>query len=278
MQPSFLSRSKSTDDPIGVFDSGIGGLTVAKALKTVLPNESLVYFGDTAHLPYGEKSKASLQAYVIKSIDFLLEQNAKLILIACNSASAAAFELAQAYVGSRVRVVNVIDPIVEYISQKFDNQDIGLIGTRQTVHSRVYEHKLAARNPTVKLHALATPLLAGMIEEGFFNNSISQQIVAEYLQNFASKPIKGLVLACTHYPLIKKEIEAFLGVGVEVIDASGIVAEAVRKALVSESICRNATKPAQDFFFVSDFTESFAATTRIFFGEAVQLALYKLWE
>ncbi len=278
MQPNFLNRLKKASDPIGVFDSGIGGLTVAKALKKILPNERLIYFGDTAHLPYGEKSKAALQAYVIKSIDFLLEQEAKLILIACNSASAAAFELAQAYLGSRVRVVSVIEPTVQYVATRFEGQEVGLIGTRQTINSEVYVKKLAEKAPSIQLRALATPLLANMIEEGFFNNGISQQIVAKYLKFFEAYPIKGLILGCTHYPLIKTDISHYLGDEIETIDASNIVVEAVRKTLVSDNLLACAPNSLKDQFFVSDFTESFAATTRIFFGEAVRLELHQLWE
>src|SRR5688572_29790686 len=123
--------------PIGVFDSGIGGLTVAQAITKVLPNERLIYFGDTAHLPYGAKSTAAIQAYAVKICDLLLKQQCKVILIACNSASAAAYELVKEYVGSKAKVLNVIDPTVQFIGENYVGKTIGLIGTKQTVNSNV---------------------------------------------------------------------------------------------------------------------------------------------
>jgi len=129
-------------DPIGIFDSGIGGLTVAKAVKHLLPNESIIYFGDTAHLPYGDKSTAAIQAYSIKICDIFLKRNCKVILIACNSASAAATDLVKEYVGKRAKVFNVIEPIVNYIRETYQNTNIGLIGTKQTVGSEVYKSKI----------------------------------------------------------------------------------------------------------------------------------------
>ena len=124
--------------PIGVFDSGIGGLTVARAIKKLLPNESLIYFGDTAHLPYGDKSEAAIQAYSIKITDVLLEKNCKAIVVACNSASASAYNLLQEYAGKRVEIVNVIDPMIEFVNKHFRRQTVGVIGTKRTVESKIY--------------------------------------------------------------------------------------------------------------------------------------------
>src|SRR5690554_2013624 len=148
--------------PIGIFDSGIGGLTVAMAVKNILPNEKIIYFGDTAHLPYGEKSTASIQAYSIKIADVLLRAQCKLILIACNSASSAAFELVKAYVASKASVFNVIDPVVNYLREAHAGNKVGLIGTKQTVNSGLYHQKINALGEEIEFVALATPLLAPM--------------------------------------------------------------------------------------------------------------------
>ncbi len=129
-------------DPIGIFDSGIGGLTVAQAVKKRLPGENLIYFGDTAHLPYGDKSTAAIQAYSIKICDDLLQHNCKVILIACNSASAAAYELVKEYVGSKAKVMNVIDPVINYLREKLIQTKVGLIATKQTVLTGVYTKKV----------------------------------------------------------------------------------------------------------------------------------------
>src|SRR5690606_16066785 len=174
-----MVMSKKASAPIGIFDSGIGGLTVARAVKNLLPNESIFYFGDTAHLPYGDKSTAAIQAYSIKICDVLLQHNCKVILMACNSASSAAYRLVKEYVGSKALVINVIDPMVNYVKKNYNNKTIWLIGTKKTVASNVYQKKIDKLAQGINLKALATPLLAPMIEEGYFNNSISEKIIAE---------------------------------------------------------------------------------------------------
>ncbi|GAB3226454.1 glutamate racemase [Hymenobacter seoulensis] len=268
-----------TTRPIGIFDSGIGGLTVARAVNRVLPHERLVYFGDTAHLPYGDKSTAAIQAYSVKICDLLLKQQCKVILIACNSASAAAYELVREYVGSKARVLNVIDPIVAYIGKQYAGRTVGLIGTKQTVNSNVYRKKIDDLDAGVQLCSLATPLLAPMIEEGFFDNSIAGNIIEAYLSNPALQDIEALVLACTHYPLIKQQIAAFYQGRTEVLDASDVVAAHVKEYLTSTKL---AAKPSGStpvhHFYVSDFTRSFEESTRIFFGQEVNLEHYPLWE
>ncbi len=264
--------------PIGVFDSGIGGLTVAYALKELMPNEQIVYFGDTAHLPYGEKSAAALQSYTVKSIDLLLKNGAKMIVIACNSASAAAYDLACAYAGSYAHVINVIDPVADFVAQHYGHKTVGLIGTRQTVNSRVYEKKLKDKNPEILLKSLSTPLLASAIEEGFYDNKISFALTEEYLSNPQLADIDALILGCTHYPLIKKQIENFYGQKVDVIDGSWITAEFVLHFLKKNHLENTSAERLQDRFIVSDLTESFAATTQIFFRKRVELEFYKLWE
>ncbi|RYU74638.1 glutamate racemase [Hymenobacter persicinus] len=268
-----------TRRPIGVFDSGIGGLTVARAVSRVLPHEQLVYFGDTAHLPYGDKSTAAIQAYSIKICDLLLKQHCKVILIACNSASAAAYELVREYVGSKARVLNVIDPIVAHIGSAYANRTIGLIGTKQTVNSNVYKKKIDDLDAGVELRSLATPLLAPMIEEGFFRNSISDNIIRTYLSNPLLDEIGALVLACTHYPLIQEQIKEFYQDRVAVLDASDVVASHVKDYLDGQGLAAKAAKtPPRHQFYVSDFTRSFEESTRIFFGQEVHLEHYPLWE
>ena len=263
--------------PIGIFDSGIGGLTVAQAIVHTLPQERLVYFGDTAHLPYGDKSTAAIQAYSIKICDLLLRQRCKVILIACNSASAAAYELVKEYVGSKARVLNVIDPVVQYIGETYPGKTIGLIGTKQTVNSNVYRKKVDALDLNITLKSHATPLLAAMIEEGFFNDSISESVIHAYLSDPDLQGIEALILGCTHYPLIKKQIENYYKGEVDVLDASQIVAQQVRRFLETNGLTSNELK-GDHVFYVSDFTRSFEESTRIFFKREVHLEHYPLWE
>lgn len=263
--------------PIGIFDSGIGGMTVASAVTRLLPNENTIYFGDTAHLPYGDKSTASIQAYAIKICNMLLQQNCKLILIACNSASAAAFELVREYVGSKAKVLNVIDPVVDYIKEHYEGKTIGLIGTKQTVLSNVYKKKVDALNKNIHLKSLATPLLAPMIEEGFFDNNISESIIDSYLSDQSLEGIEALILGCTHYPLIKNQICKYYENDVEVLDTSEIVAHSLR-AWLEQHYLVNEKGTGKRQFYVSDYTLSFEQSTNIFFGQQIQLEHYPLWE
>ncbi|RZK27919.1 MAG: glutamate racemase, partial [Hymenobacter sp.] len=244
-----------------------------------LPHERLVYFGDTAHLPYGEKSTAAIQAYSVKICDVLLRQHCKLILIACNSASAAAYELVREYVGSKAVVVGMIDPVVAHVGRHYAGRPVGLIGTKQTVGSNIYRKKIDQLDLGVDLHALATPLLIPMIEEGFFNGRVSEEIIRAYLDHPTLQGIDALLLACTHFPLIKPQMEAHYQGRVAVLDPSDVVAATVAEALAARQLLAEAAKamPAHHFY-VSDFTRSFEESTRLFFGQEVQLEHYPLWE
>lgn len=267
----------NSSSPIGIFDSGIGGLTVASAIRQVLPNESMVYFGDTAHLPYGDKSEAAVQAYSIKIADILLKKGCKVIVIACNSASSAAYELLKEYVGSRSFILNVIDPMVEHVVNQYADQKVGLIGTKRTVNSNVYQKKISEYLPEKHLYTLATPLLVPMIEEGFFNNKISEEIIDKYLHDPVLEDIEALILGCTHYPLIKTQIDQFYKGQVSILDSSLITAEHVKATLQSKDLLHPDTAHT-DEFIVSDYTSSFEESTKIFFDRHVDLQHYPLWD
>lgn len=262
--------------PIGIFDSGIGGLTVVQAIVTQLPKEDIVYFGDTAHLPYGEKSTSAIQAYSVKIADMLLKQHCKLILIACYSATSAAFDLVKEYVGSQAIVMNVIDPMIQHIQLHYANKHLGLIGTRQTVNSNVYKKKIDALNSGVELTSLATNLLASAIEE-FGDNKVIDSLLEEYLSHRSLKDIEALILACTHYPVVKNKIAQYFNHKITIIDPSYAVAEAVTKRLDADKLLNEAGS-GHKHFYVSDYTESFVAGTKIFFDEKITLEHYPLWE
>jgi len=267
--------NKSKEAPIGIFDSGIGGLTVAYAIRQMLPQESMIYFGDTAHLPYGDKSEAAIQAYSIKIAEVLLKKGCKVIVIACNSASSAAYELLKEYVNKEAKVINVIDPMVEWVAQNLSGKNVGLIGTKRTVNSNIYSRKVKETSKGITLHSVATPLLAPMIEEGYFNNKISHNIIEEYLRDPLLSQIDALILACTHYPLIRKEIEDFYQGKIQILDSAEVVAKALKDYLQEENLLKT-TSPTHSFM-VSDYTDSFEAATRIFFREVVHLEKHPLW-
>ena len=265
-----------SESPIGIFDSGIGGLTVAHAITQLLPHENMVYFGDTAHLPYGDKSEAAIQAYSIKIADVLLKKGCKVIVIACNSASSAAYELLKEYVRKESKVINVIDPMVELVVQQFAGKKIGLIGTKRTIQSGIYARKISEAGKNISLSSLATPLLVPMIEEGFFNNKISHEILEKYLTDSALKNIDALILGCTHYPLIKNEISSFYPQNLSLLDSSEVVAQALKNYLLTEGLLSVTPTPNHQFL-VSDYTASFEASTRIFFQQEVHLQKHALW-
>lgn len=264
--------------PIGIFDSGIGGLTVASAIKKILPGESLIYFGDTAHLPYGDKSPETIRRYSLKIADFLLEKKCKMIVIACNTASSVAYETVKNHIGNKAIVVNVITPVVRYVAQTYPQGKIGVIGTKGTIRSRIYVRKIIKKNNNLKVTSLATPLLAPMIEEGFYNNFISRTIIHSYLSKHSLKKINAIILACTHYPLIKKEVEDYYKKRVQIIDSAEIVALFVKNKLLKNKLLYEGNAAPRYRFFVSDYTEAFEQSAKIFFKEEIHLKKTRLWK
>ncbi|MBK9222926.1 MAG: glutamate racemase [Saprospiraceae bacterium] len=262
--------------PIGIFDSGIGGLTVASAIHKLLPQESFIYFGDTAHLPYGEKSHDAIRYFSLRICKFLLEKNCKAIVVACNSASTAAYEVLLDFFKEKAIFVNVVDPLVDHCCS-FSFTNIGLIATHATVQSGVYDKQFKKRNAQLKLKSLATPLLAPMIEEGFVNNTISHSVIENYLSDPILDGIEALLLACTHYPLIKQEIAEFYNPKIPILDSTNVTAMALKTALKNKDLlCEE--KIGEDQFFVSDYSENFLKTTKLFYPEAIDLKRMNIWE
>jgi len=269
-----MSVKNLASHPIGIFDSGIGGLTVTRALINLLPNENILYFGDTAHHPYGEKSTAAIQSYSLKIAQLFLEKNCKLILIACNTASSAAFELLKDYVGEKATVMNVIDPLVQQLPKKYANKKIGLIGTKQTVNSNIYKKKVDQLNAGIHMTSYPTNLLASAIEE-FGNHEIVNDLLRVYLDHPSLKNIEALILACTHYPIVKDKIANFYQHKIDIIDSSDIVAEAVKVQLAALNLLNTEPSVRKDFY-ISDYIESFVTSTKLFFDEDIQLEHYPL--
>ena len=272
-----MPSSLRATQPIGIFDSGIGGLTVAGAVARLLPNERIVYFGDTAHLPYGDKSFEAIQGYSNRIADFLLEQDCKLILIACNTASAAAYDTLKVHLGNRALLLNVIDPLVKAVAADETIKKVGIIATKATVSSGVYERKLKEARPSLEVASLATALLASMIEAGFYNNSVSQAIINSYLSYPDFQDIQGMLLACTHYPLIRNEIDFYFRHRVNVYDSTDTAARAVKEALEANGLL-NTEPNAGKRFCVSDYTDAFAHTTKLFFGQEISLEHCPIWD
>ncbi len=271
------------DGPIGLFDSGVGGLTVAHALHTMMPSEQLIYFGDTAHLPYGDKSKEAILGYSLGISDFLIKQNCKAILIACNSASANAFEEVKEHVGNKAVVMNVIDPVVAYVCDENDTErnSVGIIGTKATIDSETYEKKILKEiegtGTKLQVSSLATPLFVPMIEEGFVFDDISNAIIRSYLSRRELVGIDSLILGCTHYPIIRNQISRYFNFKVNVLDTALIVAQAVQKCLSDNDLLR-AARNGENKFYVSDYTPYFEVIANMFFYEKMHLEKMNIWK
>ena len=253
--------------PIGIFDSGIGGLTVARAINDLLPNESILYFGDTAHLPYGEKSPELIRRYSSHITQHLVESGCKAIVVACNSASSNAIEAIVKAAGPNMPVIDMVTPVIRSISAEDGCQSVGLIGTRATIASGLYGETMNQLNSNITLVSRATPLLASAIEEGFFNDSIPGAVLEAYFADDSFKNIDSMILGCTHYPLVRENVQALLPKGVNVIDSPKIIAQELKRVLTENAY----PYTPEHKFQVSDLTENFRCSAHYFFGSDINL-------
>ncbi len=249
--------------PIGVFDSGVGGLTVVKELIHQLPGEDIIYFGDTARVPYGIKSKETVIRFSIESILFLLKQDVKLICVACNTVSSLALPVIKNHF--RVPIVGVISPAVREAVYATQNKRIGVIGTRGTVKSRAYENEIRQLDPEVKVVTAACPLFVPFVEEGWFNGNAVLEVARTYLKPLKEAKVDTVILGCTHYPLLKPVIKQVLGSRVSLIDSAKQVGMEVKKILGNEGILNTSGK-GKHRFFVSDNPEWFSGLAKSFLG------------
>ena len=225
----------NTNLPIGVFDSGLGGLTVLKALQKKLPNESFIYIGDTAHVPYGNKSKSSIIHYSTTLSNFLINTyNVKMIIVACNTASAIAITTLQNLF--TIPVLDVINPMTKILSKHKTLQRIGIIGTYNTIQSKSYNKLLRNINPKLQISSQACPLFVPIIEEGLENHPIAKLMIHDYLSPLIENDIEALILGCTHYPILKKTIHSLIPREVEVIDSSDILSSYAKQYLNQQKL------------------------------------------
>ncbi len=267
-----------SDAPIGVFDSGLGGLTILRSLRTAFPHEDFVFVGDLAHLPYGDRSAVAIRRYSQRIVEWLVaEHGVKAVVVACNSASASAgYYLARRW-GQKMPVINVIDPMVEHVLQRPSVRTVGVIGTRRTIRSGAYQRRFRKRRPEIRLKVRATPLLAPMVEEGFFNNTISRSIIRNYLPPEWVADLDVLVLGCTHYPLIRREIEEVVGAGLRVIDSTEIMPLVLRRYLAAGGLFSGRKARGKLRIFVTEWSDSFKGSLRLFMKDALTPRCVDLW-
>ena len=270
--PASLGKVKRgrTEDAIGVFDSGVGGLTVLRALASRMPRESLLYLGDTARVPYGPKSAETITGYAIETADFFVDRGVKLMVVACNTTTALALDLLrQRYA---IPVIGVVEPGARAALRATRNGRIGVIGTDATVASGAYAQHLRALAPRTEIFTRACPLFVPLAEEGWTGNDVARKTVAAYLASLKKSGIDTLILGCTHYPLLSKVIADYMGPEVRLVDSAEETAKDVKKMLADKKLARTRGKGSASFF-VTDLAERFARIGERFYGSSVASAV-----
>lgn len=251
--------------PIGVFDSGLGGLTVVKQLQRILPNEYLVYFGDTARIPYGTKSKWLIQRFAMEDALFLLDFNIKILVVACNTASSSALPVLQDRLD--IPVVGVVEPGAHAAVAATRNKKIGVIGTSATIASGSYARSIKALMPQAEIFNQACPLLVSLVEEGWLDDEVTVLTLKKYLKPLMEARVDTIILGCTHYPLLEPVIRRIVGPDVTLIDSGKETAKAVQQILKDHQLLNPDSKKGEDQYFVSDSPEAFAKVGSLFLGK-----------
>jgi glutamate racemase len=257
-------RNDESSRPIGVFDSGIGGLTVVKALSRLLPNEKIIYFGDTARVPYGNKSRETIIHYSLQIAYFLMKKKIKMLVIACNSASSVSLPTLKRHF--HIPIIGVIEPGAKAAISNTENKRVGVIGTLGTVNSNSYKKALKNIDKKVNVFQQSCSLFVPLAEDGWNNTKIAQAISDEYIKDLAGKNIDTLILGCTHYPLLKNVIRNSVGKNVGLIDSGVETAKEVRKILEKKSLLskNKLTEKNHSVFYVSDFPHKFKEVSQRF--------------
>lgn len=250
-----MSQEITNTAPIGVFDSGVGGLTVAREIMRQLPNENIVYFGDTARVPYGSKSKDNIIRFSRQIIRFLKTKNVKAVVIACNTASALALETVQKE--TDLPILGVIVPGARAAVQETRNNCIGIVGTEATIRSETYNKEIHKLNPDIKVIGKPCPLFVPLVEEGFAKHSITKEVIDIYLSEMKKTDIDTMILGCTHYPLLRSSIREYFGESVHIVNPAYETAMDLKKVLAENGMANPSEGEASYEFYVSDAAEKF---------------------
>ena len=255
------------EKPIGVFDSGIGGLTVVKRVASTLPDENIIYFGDTARVPYGSKSNSTVIEYALQDAKFLINKNVKAIVVACNTVSSIALkELRNNF---NVPIIGMIEPGAKFAVKETKNGHIGVIGTRATINNKAYSNEIKRIEPKIKVYEKACPLFVPLAEEGWINHKATYEIAEEYLKELRDLNIDTLVLGCTHYPILTDVIQEVIGKNVKLIDSGIASAEVVSQELDRIGLHTNKYSQGNQEFYVSDIPVKFKEVAELFLGKEV---------
>lgn len=250
--------------PIGIFDSGIGGLTVAKRVMSILANENIIYFGDTARVPYGSKSNSTVIEYSIQDAQFLIKKNVKLIIVACNTASSVALNALREKF--EIPIIGMIEPGANLALETTKNGKIGVIGTNATINNKAYSEKLKQLDPKIQVFEKACPLFVPIAEEGWLDHPATKLVAKEYLQDFIDNGVDTLVLGCTHYPLLSETIQEIMGKNVTLIDSGYAASLQVENHLKGRGIRNDSVQLGTKEFYVSDLPDKFKLLAERFLG------------
>ena len=245
------------NNPIGVFDSGVGGLTVAREIMRQLPGEDLVYFGDTARVPYGSKSKNTVLKYSRQIVRFLRTKDVKAIVVACNTASALALDDIAAEID--IPIIGVVKPGAKMAVETTKTGNVGVIGTESTIKSGIYNDYIRELNPDITVVSKACPLFVPLVEEGLIEDRVTDDIVARYLQEMKEYRVDALVLGCTHYPLLRKTIKRFMGESVHLVNPAFETAKSLKELLIEQGILNTSRRKPEYEYYVSDGVDKFIA-------------------
>jgi glutamate racemase len=256
------------DKPIGIFDSGIGGLTVVKHLMDLLPEEDLVYFGDTARIPYGTRSHEIIKQYALEDALFLQQFDIKILVVACNTASAVAADLLKSVLP--IPVMGVIVPGAEKAVEVTRNKKIGIIGTKATVNSHAYDTEIKKLSPRAEIFSQASSMLIPLVEEGWIDDDITRLTIRKYLKSLLASGIDTLILGCTHFPLLRHTIQSEIGDAITIIDSGEETANKVKEMLQELNIKRTGINSARFEFYVSDIPLKFDQIAARFLEKPLQ--------
>ncbi|NTV45238.1 MAG: glutamate racemase [Chlorobiales bacterium] len=265
LSSDIVSHVPTKSGPIGIFDSGIGGLTVVRKIRERLPNERLIYFGDTARVPYGTKSQPTVRRYAADDTRLLLKYQPKMIVVACNTVSALALDVVE-HLGNGIPVLGVLKAGARLAVERSKTKHVGVIGTSATISSNAYPLEITKLNPSAEVYSKACPLFVPLAEEGFIRHDASRLIAKEYLSELLSHEIDSLVLGCTHYPILKPMIADVVGEGVNIIDSADAVAMEVEAVLRERELLNPATNSELPKVLVSDLPQKFKAMFELFLG------------
>ena len=263
-----MDQNNKAHLPIGIFDSGFGGLTVLKEIHQLLPHEDLIYLGDAARLPYGNKSPETIAQYSFECAKFLNNQQVKLIIVACHTASCNRIEKVKLTIP--LPIIDMVDPCIEFLSTAQKPLHLGILATQATIASQTYQKKISSLFPDIQYTAIPCPLFVPLVEEGLTSGLITDQIIHHYLETIANTSVNAVFLGCTHYPLLKNSIQKYLPSDIKILDPGQLLAHYLQNYLIKYSLLNQSSQTGNLTFYTTDIPHHFSTLGKIFLDYPLQ--------